>query len=483
MRRLGARPPGVDRHGNLQQNSSSKTAALGEDIEKLVTEKCSTPAADTMGGAPQTGAPEEEPMVRAEEWLVIRVLAKQGASLREIARRTGRNFRTVRKAVASPEPPRYRRQPGRTQLTPYADWVVARLTAGVTRATRLYRELKPLGYPGAYPTVQRFVKAWKTAQREVATVRFETVPGQQAQVDWGEDWGIWPDGRREKVYAFCAVLGYSRRRFVTYRRRCDLWAFLGAHRAMLEYWGGVPREILYDNLKTAVLGWPGGAVRWHPTFLAFAAHYGFTPVACQPARAQTKGKTERVVGYVRHDFFVGRAFRDLADLNAQALAWCAETDERVHGTTHERPAARAATEAAALQPLPALPYDTRRVEFRVVSRDCYVSLDGTLYSVPWRWAGRRVTVKVDETRVRIFHDTTALADHPRARGRGAVVLDSRHVADLPPRRRPARPAPGPPPTAEAAVLAWAQRAFGVAVERRPLAVYDALAGIAEAPHG
>jgi transposase len=364
-------------------------------------------------------------------------------------------------------------------------WLEVQLTKGIERATRLYRSLKPLGYPGAYPTVQRWVKRWKDQQRQQATVRFETVPGQQAQVDWGEEVVTWTDGRQEKVYAFCAVLGYSRRRFVTYRRRCDLWALLSAHRALFEYFDGVPHEIVYDNAKTVVISRQRGTVRFHPTLLALAAHYGFTPFACQPYRPQTKGKTERVVGFVHHDFFVGRGVRDLADLNAQVLAWCAETDARVHGTTHERPAARWATEHAALRALPGIAFDLTRVEFRRVSRDCFISVDGNSYSAPWRSAGQAVTVKLTDTHLRIYQDTALLAEHIRQAGsRGAVVTSAAHFAGLRPRSRsPSPPQPRPPSEPAATVLAWAQRAFGVTVAQRPLRVYEEAIGLQEVTHG
>ena len=165
------------------------------------------------------------------------------------------------------------------------------------------------------------MQPYRSAPRQRTTVRFETLPGQQAQVDCGYFGFIEHAGQRRRLYAFVMTLGWSRMLYVEFTVSTDAAWWLRGHLHAFHYFGGVPAEVLHDNLKTAVSARQDGQVHWHPRYLDFAGYYGFTPRACQPYRAQTKGKVESAVRYLRYNFWPGLRFTDLADLNRQVRDW------------------------------------------------------------------------------------------------------------------------------------------------------------------
>jgi transposase len=282
-------------------------------------------------------------MLQGEDRFMMKELYRRGVSMSEIARRTGHDRKTVRAALARPVlAPRRSPPPRASKLDPYAAYLERRVGEGVLNAQKLFREVVALGYTGKRTLVRSFVQPFRAPREPVATVRFETEPGEQAQVDWAHFGTIEHRGRQRARYAFLCTLGWSRALHLEFTVSTQTVAFLRCHVHAFRALGGVPRRILYDNLKSVVLdrtpGGPGGAVHWNPTFLDFADYYGFGPQACRPYRAQTKGKVERGVGYVRGDFWQGMAqgvtFTDLADLNRQAREWAATVaNRRVHGTT------------------------------------------------------------------------------------------------------------------------------------------------------
>jgi len=315
---------------------------------------------------------------------MIKDLYDRGWSVSDIARESGHDRKTVRKVLSEPLLPSVKpRQARACKLDPFVDYLQRRLGDGVWNAHKLYTEVKARGYTGSETRVRAWVQPLRAARQIQATVRFETEPGQQAQVDWGHFGLIQHQGRQQRLYAFVMTLGWSRTMYVEFTTSMDETAFVRCHLNAWRYFGGVPREILHDNLKTAVLGRDGtGAIHWNPRYLDLAHCYGFSPRACQPYRAQTKGKVESGVKYVRGNFWVGLSYRDLADLNAQAHVWMdTVANVRVHGTTHEIPLARLALEG--LQPFPEqLSFDTSRLGYRRSSRDGLVSYAGNYYSVP-----------------------------------------------------------------------------------------------------
>jgi transposase len=267
-----------------------------------------------------------------------------------------------------------------------------------------------------------------------ATVRFETPPGQQLQIDFGER-RVEIGGIAVKVFFFVATLGYSRRLHVRAygHEKQDSW-FDGLESSFRAF-AGVPREVVLDNARALILHHDPGSreVVLHPRLHAFARHWGLRIRACAPYRARTKGKDERGVGYVKSNAIAGRRFATWSEMEAHLEAWTREiADVRVHGTTGETPLQRfARDEAAALRPLAGIPpFMTARDLLRRVGADCAVEVDGNAYSVPWRLIGERVRVTVDAGSVRVLHAGCEVAVHATLKGRHGRATDERHLAGI-----------------------------------------------------
>jgi transposase len=260
----------------------------------------------------------------------------------------------------------------------------------------ILRELQAQGYAGEITIVRDYIRPKRALRASRMTVRFETPPGHQLQSDWGE-MATTIAGEAVKVYFIVNTLGYSRRfHFWCSDRQDAEHTYEGLIRSF-EYFGGVPGEVLVDNQKAAVLEHRAGvAAQFTPRFVDLAGYYGFVPRACQPYRARTKGKDDRMVGYIKQYFFVRyRAFESWAHLNQLAEHWLAqEADQRLQGTVKEVVAERFTQERSVLQPLPAVRYDTAYQERRQVAWDGYIDVRGNRYSVPSPLAGQTVTVQV-----------------------------------------------------------------------------------------
>lgn len=419
-------------------------------------------------------------MLSVEERFVIKHMYDAGMSISEIARRTGHDRKTVRAVVHAPLVPAAPPRPPRaSKLDVFVPYLQKRIAAGVLNATKLYQEIVAQGYTGKVRLVRAFVQPHREAQRRAAeaTVRFETGPGEQAQVDWGHFGMLVHQGRQRKLYGFVMTLGWSRAMYLEFTVSMDAAWWLRCHLHAFDYFGGVPETVLHDNLKTAVLSHAiDGTVHWNPRYLDFAHYYGFTPRACAPYRARTKGKVENGVRYVRGNFWPGLSFIDLPDLNRQGWAWLAATaNARIHGTTGQVPWAQLPAEH--LRPLHGKPpYDTSVLGFRRSSRDCLVSYGGNFYSVPATHSQQQLQVKETEAGELIIATLAGeeLARHMLVSGRHARVVVAAHYASLQPaaRRRPA---------AGAVQVGGAEDAPAVPdapqVEQRPLAHYAAFAEV------
>ena len=310
-------------------------------------------------------------MVGVEAALEIRVLHRHGKSIREIARETGVSRNTVRRYLRDEEAARYKPRPSRsTKLDPFKAYVAERLGSAAPEwipASVLLMELRERGYSGGYTMLKLFVASLRPQQSVEPVIRFETGPGEQMQVDWAV---IRRGGNRLSV--FVATLGWSRAAYVEFVTDERIETLIEAHENAFLAFGGTPREVLYDNMRTVVLerhGYGRGRHRFHPGFLDFARHCGFRPQLCAPYRAQTKGKVERFIRYLRHSFYVPLASRlsqeglivDRETANLTVGRWLREVaNVRVHGTTGEIPAERLAIERVQLQPVPT-PYAGRTV--------------------------------------------------------------------------------------------------------------------------
>jgi transposase len=407
---------------------------------------------------------------------MITDLYRKGVTLSAIARQTGHDRKTIRAIVQGPiQPPRPKRQARATKLDPFKPYLSRRIQDGVLNCNKLLAELRSQGYQGGRSLVKNFVQPYRTARHPRATVRFETEPGQQAQVDWGYFGFIEHQGRRCRLYAFLMTLGWSRMLYVEFTVSTDAAWWLRGHLHAFHYFGGVPAEVLHDNPRTAVLSRQGGQVQWHPRYLDFAGYYGFTPRACQPYRAQTKGKVESGVRYLRYNFWPGLRFSDLADLNRQVRDWLAGTaNVRIHGTTGETPCARWPLEG--LPPLQGKPdYDTSVIVFRRSTKDCYVAYDGNYYSIPAAHAQQLLQLKVDEADRLVILDAQEqiIAEHHLAPGRNQRLSIPVHFAGVyahTPRPTAPHASQVPAPTT---LTGWPVPE----VETRPLSWYDLLAEV------
>ena len=397
----------------------------------------------------------------AEVRLMLQLRA-HGVSTYEIARVLACSRNTVY---------RYLRQggwqsskPRRTRLSGHESWLAERFERHGGNADVIRQELRTeRDIEVSLRTVERAVQPLRRRRRarQLATRRFETPPGDQLQVDFGQ-MPVTVDGRRTTVHLFVATLGYSRRQFVAAFENQSQRSWLDGMERAFRHFGGVPRTVLMDNPKALVTR-PRGPEHG-PTFnerlLAFAAYWRFQPRACHPYRARTKGKVERSVGYVKHNALAGRRFAGWGDLDRHLQRWLQTVaDGRIMRTLGESPAQRFEWERERLTPVGRRPpFGTPEDLTRIVSRDCVVALDTNCYSVPWHLVGELVRLSVTVARVRVYHGSALVANHARCTGRHQRRLEASHF-DL----REAMPASGSPSPTDPSLV-------------RPLAEYEAVAG-------
>lgn len=415
----------------------------------------------------QASAVQGEEMLRPDEVAAMVRLHEQGWGAKRLSREFGCARNTVRRYLRAGGVVPFTRAPRRAALDGHDEWLRERFFRHGGNADVVRQELaSELGIVICLRSVEKRVQCWRRELKahSRATVRFETPPGHQLQIDFG-DTKVWIADERVKIHLFVGTLGYSRRMHIrpSIRERQADW-FEGMEEAFLRF-GGVPTEILFDNARALVEHHDAATreVRFNGRLHAFARYWGFNPKACAPYRARTKGKDERGVGYVKRNAIAGRRFASWGAFVAHLDQWNREiADQRVHGTTGEMPIVRFADEAGALRPLGGrAPFGQLRDLIRKVRADCAIDLDTNSYSVPWRLVGETVQVVVLAGRVIVRHAGAVVADHALCEGRRQWITDRSHLAGLvgtgPFRETPA--AQSPP----SALL-------------RPLAEYEAVAG-------
>lgn len=467
-------------------------------------------------------------VLEAERWLELRrfrVLRDAGASISEIARETGLNWRTVKKYLeadgpVAPPAATARRSRHRQVIDPYAEVIDEWLRAELRLKGSVIHErlVAQYGFTGNYQRVKLYLQEARPrvaaelgyTPSELARLhrRFEVVPGAQAQVDWGDEGGILAHVGIPKVYSFHMVLSYSRDPFCCFTTSQDLAAFWACHRRAFEHFGGVPGVIVYDRTKTVVRRHvaPGKAVPLHPEAVAFAGHYGFDIDVLAAYRPTGKGRVERQVTIIRDHVLAGRSFSSLTDMDDAFISWVPIRRRTTHRTHGEVIGVRARRDHAALRAIPAKPYLVTDRHLRHVGKDCLVAFEANLYSVPAAAVFHRQLVEIRASAATVaIHATvpdgngvTLLAVHPRAAGRGARVVDPAHWDPLPDGHTratttshepdPGSPGPGRPdelaaarrrrgqPAGTLGFLLAAADAASVEVGRRPLSVYDQITG-------
>ena len=412
-------------------------------------------------------------MIRGKDVQEIQELKREGVSIATMSDVTGLDRKTVRKYLLDPDGcPEYgpRREAENGKLNPFKGYLEDRLKSGVWNAKVLLRELRERNYTGGYTILTDWLRPQRESANAVAVRRFETGPGEQAQVDWGHMGTLMDNGDEHAIWCFTITLGYSRRMMAEAATDTKLGTLLRMHERAFEQWEGVPREILYDRMRTI---WSGtderGEIIWNSVFLDFARYWGFTPRLCRPYRPQTKGKVESGVKYVRRNFLCGLQGREpssLAEFNAELRRWVAEVaNKRIHGTTHEQVLRRWDGDQFALEDWQGrAPYAYSDDELRKVAVDAYVSFQGSRYSVPWMHAGKEVAVREQNGEVEIRYGGERIASHSRSEQQHRVITVREHHQGIPldSSRHSGK------------TLIHIQQG-SPAVETRPLAAYEAVA--------
>ncbi len=369
-------------------------------------------------------------MLSKEDFIVIQALRKRGVYQVDIAEELGVHPKTVSRALKRGEAPAGKQATRPSKLDPFKAQIDTLLKEGVWNAVVILREVQASGYTGGESILRDYIKPKRQLRKGKVTVRFETPAGRQLQTDWGSLWTV-VAGEPFHAHFIVNTLGFSRR-FHFWCAGCEdaEHTYEGLVRSF-EYFGGVTAEVLVDNQKAAVIEHrPGGRVRFNRRFLDLAGHYGFRPRACQPGRPETKGKDERMVGYIKGNFFARyREFDDPGHMNRLAEQWLREeADPRVHGTLKEVVADRFEREAPQLQPLPPVRYDSSYWESRQAAWDAYIDVRGTRYSVPAPPAGQRATIRIGlDGLLRIYDGEALVADQRLQSGtQGWVTVPAHH---------------------------------------------------------
>jgi transposase len=381
--------------------------------------------------------PGAEPMQVPEAVAAMLRLGALGWGSKRIARELGCSRGTVKRYLRQGGWVPYRSRPPTGSLLGLKSFIRERFLRHRGNADVVRQDLaREHGVRVSLRTVERAVRGYRRelAALARATVRFETPPGKQLQVDFGET-RIGIGEEHVRVYLFVATLGYSRRPYVGAFLHERQASWLAGLEATFRHFNGIPEEVLLDNPRALVSQHDvqTRTVTFNPKFLAFARHWGFRPRACAPYRARTKGKDESGVGYVKHNAIAGHTFESWHALEAHLVQWQREiADQRVHGTTGERPIDRFQRhEAAALRPINGRPsFVAVRELSRRVQSDACVEVDTNAYSVPWRLIGEMVRVEVTADHVRVFYAGNEVARHPYSVGRRQRILDRQHLLGI-----------------------------------------------------
>ena len=428
---------------------------------------------ERISAIPSWKDPRGEVMKTPEEVTAMVRLKACGWGIKRIARELGCSHHTVKHYVSAGGPAPFKAPQRPKALDGHGDWLRERFLRHRGNADVVRQDLAAeKGILVSLRTLQRAVQPYRQALKaeSLATVRFETPPGRQLQIDFGERL-VEIGGEKVKAFMFVATLGHSRRLHVrAFRHEQQASWFLGLESAFTTF-GGVPEEVLMDNPRALVVRHDAASrqVTFNDKLIAFARHWGFRPRACAPYRARTKGKTENGVGYVKGNGIAGHAFASWEAFEAHLARWEREiANVRIHGTTGEAPMIRVERDEAhrlkALGDRP--PFGSLRELTHIVGNDCAIEIDTNRYSAPWRLIGERVAVTVAAGVVRIRHGASEVAVHRQAQGRRQRIVDRAHLDGVAGRDGPVCRAAFATPPAEPAPPALL----------RPLAEYEAAAG-------
>lgn len=360
-------------------------------------------------------------MIRSGLINMIREKALTGKSPYAIGKEMNISKNTAKKYIQQdPAPHKLKGIKKESKLDPYKTKIDSLMKDGIFNCEVIFEKIIDAGYTGRKTILKDYVQQFRSPSKEPAVRRYETLPGKQAQMDWGISYCVDADGIKHKLPVFVMVLGHTRNRYVEFTKRCDLSSLQRCIVNGLEYFGGVPKIILTDRMKTVIIGMEAQVPLWNSRFADFTVDIGFVIKVCKAKRPQTKGKVERLVNYVKDNFIPGVTFTDIGDLNLQAYLWCNKVNSKRHGTTGEIPLKVLAREN--LQPLPGIAIRNKyRWETRKVTRDGFVSYDGARYGVPWQYSMKEVRVRILGNTFEVYDKEVRIAKHVVEYGSGRIV--------------------------------------------------------------
>ena len=350
-----------------------------------------------------------------------------------IATQLGIHHGVVERVLAHAGLPKVERTNRASIIDPYLPFIIETLREfPKLTAARLYEMAKQRGFKGGPSQFRQRISELRPRPLPEAYLRLKTLPGEEAQVDWGHFGHIQIGNAKRPLMAFVMVLSWSRRIFLQFYLNQQMENFLRGHVGAFEAWQGLPKILLYDNLKSAVLERQGQAIRFHPTLLDLASHYRFEPRAAAPARGNEKGRVERAIRYIRDNFFVGRHYQSVEDLNRQANDWClgVSSDRRCPEDTALSVREAFLHEQPSLLALPDTPFNTREQKQVKAPKTPYVRFDLNDYSIPHTHVQKQLTVNACLKRVRIIDGETLIAEHPRSFSKGEQIENEQHINAL-----------------------------------------------------
>ncbi len=367
-----------------------------------------------------------------ETWAYIRHLFfVEKLPKKAISRKLNLDIKTVRRAIKRETFSYGRQRPRGSKLDGFKQKIEALLKSYPSlSAVRIYEEIQKMGYEGGISILRDYLKAIRPPSQ--VFLHIQPTPAEEAQVDWAYAGQVGEGTSSQKIYCFLMVLSFSGMLYLEFFPSQSLENFMAAHVHAFQYFKGCPKRIRYDNLRTVVLNRIGSVIQFNPRFLDFAAHYLFTPSPCNVKSPHEKGRVESAVRYVKRNFLSGRSFSSISQCNTEAFLWRdGKANCRIHGTTKKRPVdLLQEKEQPLLTPLPAIDYDTRITRTVKSTTQALVRFDNNRYSVPFAYASRILTLKVDDQMVNIYDKEQLIARHQRARGNNQVVEDPSHRKGL-----------------------------------------------------
>ena len=364
---------------------------------------------------------------------------QQGLNPAQIARELSLNARTVAKWLETERFHPRKTLPGRSKLDPFKSSILRMLETHPYTVAQILTRIREQGFDGGRTIVKDYVKKVRPA-RSSAFLTLSFAPGECAQVDWGMHGSVDVGSTRRRLSFFVMVLCYSRMMYAEFTVSQTMEHFLACHQHAFDFFGGVPKKIMTDNLKSAVLArLTGQDPVFHPKYLDFANHYGFKIAPCNVGKGNEKGRFENAVGYIKKNFLAGLDVPQFAAIHPAAKLWLDSiANVRIHGATKKRPCDLWVQEKPHLFPLPEHPFDIAAVSQVRACRQFRITLDTNRYSVPSRLAGRRITLKAYPDRLCFYYENALVARHSRSYDRHQDIEDPDHPKELLVYRKKAR---------------------------------------------